>query len=161
MDPQAIVDHLTDGVAQRLRIDGVPFRPGARELLADLRAAGIPTALVTMSMRRMALDVVGLIDFTAFDLVVAGDVVQRPKPFPDAYLRAADLLSVDIEDAVVIEDSPTGLAAGRAAGAVTLGVPHIVSLDDAGAHELWPSLAGRTTEDIIDLHARFSTEVTR
>jgi HAD superfamily hydrolase (TIGR01509 family) len=161
MDPQAIVDHLTDGVAQRLRIDGVPFRPGARELLADLRAAGIPTALVTMSMRRMALDVVGLIDFTAFDLVVAGDDVQRPKPFPDAYLRAADLLSVDIADAVVIEDSPTGLAAGRAAGAVTLGVPHIVSLDDAGGHELWPSLAGRTTADIIDLHARFSTEVTR
>jgi HAD superfamily hydrolase (TIGR01509 family) len=161
MDPQAIVDHLTDGVAQRLRIDGVPFRPGARELLADLRAAGIPTALVTMSMRRMALDVVGLIDFTAFDLVVAGDDVQRPKPFPDAYLRAADLLSVDIADAVVIEDSPTGLAAGRTAGAVTLGVPHIVSLDDAGAHELWPSLAGRTTADIIDLHARFSTEVTR
>jgi HAD superfamily hydrolase (TIGR01509 family) len=161
MDPQAIVDHLTDGVAQRLRIDGVPIRPGARELLADLRAAGIPTALVTMSMRRMALDVVGLIDFTAFDLVVAGDDVQRPKPFPDAYLRAADLLSVDIADAVVIEDSPTGLAAGRTAGAVTLGVPHIVSLDDAGAHELWPSLAGRTTADIIDLHARFSTEVTR
>jgi beta-phosphoglucomutase-like phosphatase (HAD superfamily) len=87
--------------------------------------------------------------------------VQRPKPFPDAYLRAADLLSVDIEDAVVIEDSPTGLAAGRAAGAVTLGVPLVVSVGDAGAHERWPALAGRTTADIIDLHARFSTEVTR
>jgi HAD superfamily hydrolase (TIGR01509 family) len=161
MEPQAIVDHLTDAVALRLRTDGVPFRPGARELLADLRADGIRSALVTMSMRRMALEVVGLIDFTAFDLVIAGDDVARPKPFPDAYLSAAELLSVDIADAVVIEDSPTGLAAGRAAGAVTLGVPHIVSLDDAGAHELWPSLAGRTAADVVDLHVRFSKEITR
>ncbi|WP_417554956.1 HAD family hydrolase [Microbacterium sp.] len=161
MEAQAIVDHLTDAVVHRLRTDGVPFRPGARELLADLRAAGIRTALVTMSMRRMAMEVVDLIDFAAFDLVVAGDDVARPKPFPDAYLRAAELLSVDIADAVVIEDSPTGIAAGRAAGAVVLGVPHIVSLDDADAHDLWPTLAGRTATDIIDLHARLAKEVTR
>jgi len=161
MPADAIVQHLTDEVASRLRRDGVPFRPGARELLADLRANGIPTALVTMSLKRMALDVVSLIDFTAFDLVLGGDEVVRPKPFPDPYLLAAETLGIDIADAVVIEDSLTGVAAGRASGAVTLGVPHMIPLDDAGAHELWPTLAGRGTDDIRDLHSRLAKESAR
>lgn len=158
MDGDAIVQRLTDEVAARLRSDGVPFRPGARELLAELRGNGIRTALVTMSMKRMALDVVSLIDFPAFDLVIGGDEVARPKPFPDAYLQAAETLGVDIADTVVIEDSLTGVSAGRASGAVTLGVPHIVPLNDAPAHELWPTLEGRTTADLRDLHGRFAKE---
>lgn len=161
LEPQQIVDLMTDRVAERLRTQGVPFRPGARELLADLRKQGIPTALVTMSLRRMALDVVDQIDFTAFDLIVAGDDVGRPKPFPDPYLTAAAQLGIDIVDAVVIEDSPTGVASGAASGAVTLGVPHIVSLDGCGADELWPTLEGRTTADLADLHTRFAKEGAR
>lgn len=161
MDAEAIVHRLTDEVAARLRTDGVPFRPGARELLADLRANGVRTALVTMSMKRMALDVVSLIDFTAFDLVIGGDEVARPKPFPDPYRQAAEALGVDIDDTVVIEDSLTGVRAGRASGAVTLGVPHIVPLDGSPAHELWPTLDGRTTADIRDLHGRFAKESAR
>lgn len=148
MEPEAIVAHLTAVVQEFLRTRGVPFRPGARELLAELRAAGIPTGLVTMSLRRMALDVVGLIDFEAFDIVVAGDDVTNPKPHPEPYLQAAALLDVDIADVVVIEDSPTGVRAGLASGAVTVGVPHIVSLDGLGAHELWPTLADRGVRDI-------------
>ena len=58
-----IVDHLTDDVMRQLSTKGVPFRPGAKELLAGLRAAGIQTGLVTMSLRRMATTVVDLIDF--------------------------------------------------------------------------------------------------
>ncbi|WP_410054849.1 HAD family hydrolase [Microbacterium sp. Mcb102] len=151
MEAQAIVDHLTDAVQDSLRTSGVPFRPGARELLRDLRSAGIPTGLVTMSLRRMALSVVDLIDFEAFDLVVAGDDVDNPKPHPEPYLQAAALLDVDIADVIVIEDSPTGVRAGLAAGALTLAVPHIVPLDHLGAHELWPTLAGRNTGDLTDL----------
>jgi len=161
LEPQQIVDVLTDRVAERLRTQGVPFRPGARELLADLRKQGIPTALVTMSLRRMALDVVDQIDFDAFDLVIAGDEVERPKPFPDPYLAAAAQLGIDITDAVVIEDSPTGVASGAASGAVTLGVPHLIPLDGCGADELWPTLEGRTTADLADLHSRFAKEGVR
>lgn len=157
MQAEAIVSRLTDAVQESLRTSGVPFRPGARELLQDLRAAGIRTGLVTMSLRRMALGVVELIDFEAFDIVVAGDDVTRPKPHPEPYLRAAELLGVDIADAVVIEDSPTGLRAGLASGAVALGVPHIVPLDEAGAHELWPTLAGRGAADVISLFDRQSS----
>lgn len=160
MEPDAIVQLLTDRVAQRLRTHGVPFRPGARELLADLREQGIPTALVTMSLRRMALDVVSLIGFPAFDLIIGGDDVERGKPHPDPYLLAAERLGIAIEDALVIEDSPTGVRAGLASGAVTLAVPHIVALDDLGAHALWPTLAGRSAADLAGLMIA-STEVAR
>ncbi|MCK2021795.1 HAD family hydrolase [Microbacterium galbinum] len=156
MEAEAIVAHLTDEVQNLLRTEGVPFRPGARELLLDLKQAGITTALVTMSLRRMALSVVDLIDFPAFDLVVAGDDVDNPKPHPEPYLQAAALLDIDITEAIVIEDSPTGVRAGIASGAVTLGVPHIVPLDDLGAHELWPTLDGRTAHDLVDLLDRHS-----
>jgi len=151
MEAEAIVSHLTDVVQESLRTQGVPFRPGARELLRDLRGAGIPTGLVTMSMRRMALSVVDLIDFEAFDIVVAGDDVDNPKPHPEPYLQAAALLDVDISEVIVIEDSPTGVKAGLASGALTLAVPHILPLDHLGAHELWTTLDGRGAGDLTDL----------
>ncbi|MFF1541508.1 HAD family hydrolase [Microbacterium sp. NPDC058269] len=151
MEAEAIVSHLTDVVQESLRTQGVPFRPGARELLRDLREAGIPTGLVTMSLRRMALNVVDLIDFEAFDIVVAGDDVDNPKPHPEPYLQAAALLDVDIAEVIVIEDSPTGVRAGLASGALTLAVPHIVPLDHLGAHELWDTLDGRGAHDLTDL----------
>lgn len=154
MEAEPIVDFLTDQVQDSLRTQGVPFRPGARELLQDLKAAGIQTGLVTMSLRRMALSVVDLIEFDAFDIVVAGDDVENPKPHPEPYLHAAALLDVNTADTVVIEDSPTGLRAGLASGAVTLGVPHIVPLDGVGAHELWPTLQGRGAADLVDLFDR-------
>lgn len=153
MPVQGIVDHLTNDVMGRLATDGIPFRPGARELLAELRAAGIKTALVTMSLRRMAQTVIDLIDFDAFDVVVAGDEVTRPKPFPDPYLQACAQLGVDVADTVAIEDSPNGLRSALASGASSIGVPLMVSLTGVGAHAIWPSLEGRGLADIIDVHA--------
>lgn len=155
-----IIAHLTDEVLRQLAVHGVPFRPGAREMLADLRRAGVRTALVTMSMRRMALSIVDLIDFPAFDVVVAGDDVERPKPHPDPYLQAAESLGVDIASAVAIEDSPNGLRSAIASGAVTLGVPLMVSLDGVGAHALWPTLEGRGAADLAALHAEHAPTLT-
>jgi len=148
-----IIETLTDSVLRQVAADGVPFRPGARELLHDLKRAGIPTALVTMSVRRMAQSIIDLIDFAAFDVVIAGDESTRPKPFPDPYLQACAALGVDPGETVAIEDSPNGIRSAVASGAVTLGVPHMVSLDGAGAAGLWPSLDGRTVDDIAQFHA--------
>lgn len=152
-----IIDHLTDAVRRHLVEDGVPWRPGAKELLRSLRDAGVPTALVTMSMRRMAEDIVALIDFPAFDLVVGGDDVERPKPHPDPYLQAARELGVPAHATVALEDSRTGLRAAVAAETVALGIPHLIDLDGLGANELWPTLEGRSADDIIALYARHRT----
>ncbi|WP_308193808.1 HAD family phosphatase [Microbacterium sp. SS28] len=147
-----IVDHLTDDVMEQLSVKGVPFRPGARELLESLRDAGIPTALVTMSLRRMAQSVVDLIDFDAFDVVIAGDDATRPKPFPDPYLQACEALGVDPAHTVAIEDSPNGLRSAVASGAAVIGVPLMVSIDGAGAHAVWPTLEGRSAADVAEVH---------
>lgn len=148
-----IVFGLTRRVRELLDERGVPWRPGARELLESLREAGVPTALVTMSIRSMADDIVAATGFDAFDAIVTGDSVERPKPHPDPYLDGARLLGVDIRRSVAIEDSVTGVASARASGAITVGVPHILSLDGAGADVIWPTLAGRGLDDLAQLVA--------
>lgn len=153
MSTDDIIDHLTDQVMRQLAETGVPFRPGARELLASLRDAGVKTGLVTMSMRRMADTVVDLIDFDAFDVVVAGDDATRPKPFPDPYLQACEALGVTPDEVVAIEDSPNGLRSAVASGAAVIGVPLMVSLAGAGAHAIWATLDGRTADDLAQFHA--------
>ena len=149
MEPDAIVQWLTDRVQQKLDEQGVPWRPGARELLEQLRVRGIRTALVTMSVRRMAEQIVSHIPFDAFDEIVSGDEVEHPKPHPAPYLRAAQLLGVDPRDAVAIEDSLVGLSSAVASGAATIGVPHIVPLPESDEHTLWPTLEGRSADDVI------------
>ncbi|MDL5486411.1 HAD family hydrolase [Microbacterium wangruii] len=153
MQEDAIIDHLTDRVMGQLRELGNPFRPGARELLAQLRDAGIRTGLVTMSLRRMAETVVEQIPFEAFDVIVAGDDAVRPKPFPDPYLQACEALGITPAEVVAIEDSPNGLRSALASGAATIGVPMMVSLTGVGAHALWPSLEGRGAADVVAFHA--------
>ncbi|WP_375389228.1 HAD family hydrolase [uncultured Amnibacterium sp.] len=142
-----IVAWQTDFVTERL-VAPLPWRPGALALLAELRDAGVPTALVTMSVRRMAEAVAAALPFGGFDVVVAGDDVAQPKPHPEAYLLAADLLGVAAADCVAIEDSPPGLAAAVASGAATIGVPHQAVLPEGSRWRLWPTLDGRGPQDL-------------
>lgn len=118
------------------------FQPGALELLAELRAAGVPCALVTMSYRRLVTPLLPRLGETAFDAIVCGDEVEQGKPHPEAYLTAAALLGVDPVDCVVIEDSPGGAAAGEAAGARVVVVPHVVDVPAGTARVQVPTLAG-------------------
>ncbi|MEH1166024.1 HAD family phosphatase [Micromonospora sp. CPCC 205539] len=116
---------------------GLRWRPGALALLRAVRAAGIPTALVTSSGRplvEIALDTLGR---DSFDAVVCGDEVDAAKPHPEPYLTAARLLGVPIENCVAIEDSPTGVASAFASGAAVLAVPAEVPLPHAdGVHQV-------------------------
>jgi HAD superfamily hydrolase (TIGR01509 family) len=145
-----IIQTLTASVMEQIRIQ-IPWRPGAMELLADVRAAGIRTALVTMSLRSLAELVVSLIDFPAFDAIVSGDDVEHAKPHPQPYLLGAELLGVEILDCVALEDSQPGLASAVASGAVAIGIPHMVEIAEGPAHTLWPTLAGRTATDLADV----------
>lgn len=141
---------LLDEMEALLRSDEVLWRPGALELLVDCRLAGIPTALVSASHRRL-LDAVadavaqqpGVPD-PAFDATVAGDEVDEGKPHPEPYLAAARLLRVPIEQTVVVEDSPTGVASGQASGAFVLAVPHMVDIPAAPRRRVVTTLEGIT-----------------
>jgi HAD superfamily hydrolase (TIGR01509 family) len=112
----------------RLMGDGVTWRPGARELVRAVRDAGLPSALVTTTPRRLAdivLQHIGEIapGVPSFDLTLCGDEVPARKPDPAPYLQAMAELGVPPHRCVVIEDSAVGIASGLAAGAAVLGVP--------------------------------------
>jgi len=151
LEVDEVIEALTDRVMEQLRA-AVPWRPGAQELLQAVRAAGVPTALVTMSWRRMALSI-GEATGAQFDVVIAGDDVERGKPDPEAYLRAAIALGVEITDCVAVEDSEVGVAAAVASGATTIAVPSHVELPASPAYTRWETLAGRTVAEVVALHA--------
>jgi len=97
--------------------DVVPA-PGALRLLALLDRIGLPWAVVTSADDRLAkarLAAAGIVP----PLLFTFEDVARGKPDPEGYLKAAKALGVPAADCLVVEDSEPGLAAGRAAGAMT------------------------------------------
>lgn len=129
------------------------FRPGALELLGGLREARIPCALVTMSYRRLVAPLLPRIGSGAFAATVCGDEVEHGKPHPEAYLRAAQLLGVDPAECVVIEDSPGGAAAGEAAGARVVVVPHVVQVPPGPGRVQVATLAGLDVAGLVEAAA--------
>ncbi|MGV9773706.1 HAD family hydrolase [Streptosporangium sp. NPDC003464] len=113
---------LTGAFAERIA-GGVTPLPGAIRLLDELRAAGVPTALVTASPRRIVDMVLRTVGAERFRLVVAAEDTARGKPSPDPYLKAAAALGADPAECVAVEDSPAGLTAARAAGCRVVAVP--------------------------------------
>ena len=143
--PHEIVDELCDGVAALVR-DRVPWRPGARELLAALKLRGVPCALVTMSWKRLVDVVVELLPPQSFQTVITGDMVMNGKPHPEPYRRAAEELGLDPVTCVAIEDSPTGLASAEAAGCVVVAVSNLLPIPEAPHRVVLSTLQGVTPE---------------
>ena len=139
LEPEAIVEELLRYVVAHVSRH-VPWRPGARELLAAAREAGIPCALVTMSWTSLADAFLASVPPGTFDVVVTGDRVSRGKPHADPYLQAAQLLEVDVDRCVAVEDSPTGVASATSAGVPTLVVPHIVPVPEGPGRSFADSL---------------------
>jgi HAD superfamily hydrolase (TIGR01509 family) len=148
----AIVDTLTTRVQEQLASAGIPWRPGAHELLTELHAAGMPMALVTMSEQRMARQIAGIVGFDAFTTIVSGDMVAQSKPHPESYLLAAGVLGVDPVHCVAIEDSLPGVAAAVASGAVVVAVPHMVPIEPSEHYTRLDTLAGTTLTHLTELY---------
>lgn len=127
-------DHRTaysydDFVADKHRLfrELVSHQPmrGIAALLDVLADAGVPLAVASSSPARWvapALKRIGIAH--RFGAVVTGDLVERRKPAPDVYLRAAERLGVNPGRSVAIEDSAPGIAAARAAGMKVVCIPH-------------------------------------
>lgn len=98
--------------------------PGAGELLAAVAGQGVRQALVSSSYR-VLVDAVLAQGLGPFELTLAGDEVVHGKPHPEPYLTAAARLGVDPRRCVVLEDSPSGVAAGEAAGCALVAVPSL------------------------------------
>jgi HAD superfamily hydrolase (TIGR01509 family) len=139
--PEQIVEELLDAVIEQVE-EVVPWRPGARELLASLRAAGVPCALVTMSYARFAAPIVAALPPGTFDAVITGDAVDRGKPHPEPYLAAARALDVLAGECLAIEDSDTGATSAAAAGCTVLVSPLHVDVPPGPGRIFVEDLAG-------------------
>ena len=144
-----LIEELNELVVAELE-HGVEAMVGARELLHSLKQRGTPLGLVSNSplvFVQRSLEIVGFHD--RFDVVLSAHEVAAPKPAPDPYLEACARLGVEPgPEVVALEDSPTGVAAARAAGLTVIGVPSIdgIALDEA--HHIAESLV----DDVVARH---------
>ncbi len=136
-----LIEELNELVVAELE-HGVEAMVGARELIERLKRRGTPIGLVSNSplvFVRRSLEIVGFGE--SFDVVISAHEVAAPKPAPDPYLEACRRLGVEPGPAVVaLEDSPTGVAAARAAGLTVIGVPSLDGIELAEAHAIAESL---------------------
>ena len=110
---------------------GIPLMPAARETLDYLKQKGYRLALATSTSRRTAtrqLKAVGVFEY--FEACVFGDEIERSKPAPDIYQKAAALLGLAPKNCVAIEDSPNGIKSAAAAGLVPIMVPDRIQPSD-------------------------------
>ncbi|GAA3447280.1 HAD family hydrolase [Planomonospora venezuelensis] len=152
--PQDVEAWMLAGMVRRLS-EGVEMMPGAAGLLAAVRRAGLPTALVTSSARVIAdacLD--GVIGRHHFDRIVTCEDVARTKPDPEPYLTAARLLGVDPARCVALEDSPNGVTAATAAGCRVVAVPSVLPIPHAPGRLVAASLREIDLETLRELSAR-------
>ena len=138
--PWQVAEWLMSGIAEQVREHGVAVQPGARELLAEVAAAGLPHALVTSSERRF-MDAVLARTGLRFDALVCADDVSTTKPDPEPYLLAAKLLGADPARCFALEDSPNGVASAEAAGCQVIAVPSLVPIEPAPGRTVVRSLA--------------------
>jgi len=147
----------------------LPVMPGAASLVAACRAAAVPVALVSSSYRVLVDAVLADVGpagggpaggwpagrLGPFDLTVAGDEVTNAKPHPEPWLTACSRLGVDPSRCVVLEDSPSGVASGLAAGCAVVGVPSVagVSFEPAPRLTVRSSLVGLGLADLQALVA--------
>jgi len=138
---------------------GLPWLPGAQELLERLVAAGVPLALVTNTRRELTERALNSIGRHYFSVTMCGDEVVHPKPAPDPYRRAAELLGFDPSQCLAIEDSVTGTAAAEAAGCPVMVVPNDVEVPDGPRRRHVGSLVGLDVDALRAIHAELSAQL--
>lgn len=110
--------------------EGVPLKPGVRELLSYGKQHGYKMAVATSSRREYSTYMLkkgGI--YSYFDALVFGDMVENAKPDPEIYLRACRLLETDPRNCMALEDSPNGIRAASSAGMYAVMVPDLVQPD--------------------------------
>ena len=146
---EALIEELNELVVAELE-HGVEAMVGARELLHALSERRTPIGLVSnspLAFVRRSLEIVGFED--RFDVVVSAHETAAPKPAPDPYLEACRRLGVEAGPAVIaLEDSPTGVAAARAAGLTVIGIPSLEGVALEEAHHIAASLE----DEVVSTH---------
>ncbi|WP_026536828.1 HAD family hydrolase [Arthrobacter sp. 9MFCol3.1] len=150
LSAEEIINDLLERVVAKLE-GGIPWLPGAETILAELAAARIPSALVTMAFSPVAMRVASAAPIGTFHAVVAGDAVPQGKPHPAPYLAAAELLSVHPSNCVAVEDSVSGTTSAQAAGMEVVVVPGVVQPSPGPGRHFVNSLENVTVASLRDI----------
>lgn len=118
--------------ANEYKEGNIKLKPGTREIIDYLRNNNIPYALATgSSYKYVELDFLqNGYDKIPFDHIVTGDQITNSKPDPEIFIKAANLMNIDINDCLVVEDSPKGIEAAYKSEAQSCFVPDLVKANE-------------------------------
>ena len=153
--PDFFTNKLVEVQSEKMR-SHTPFMPGAYELVKDLQKNGAKTGLVSASPRIIVDAVLDNVGAKLFPFSISSDDVERTKPHPDAYLKAAQLTNSAIENCLVFEDSLTGVGAATSSGAWLVAVPHLVHVDESERVRVIKSLEQLNFTKVQELYKDFS-----
>ena len=153
--PDFFTNKLVEVQSEKMR-SHTPFMPGAYELVKDLQKNGVKTGLVSASPRIIVDAVLDNVGAELFPFSISSDDVERTKPHPDAYLKAAQLTNSAIENCLVFEDSLTGVGAATSSGAWLVAVPHLVHVDESERVRVIKSLEQLNFTKVRELYKDFS-----
>ena len=156
--PDFFTNKLVEVQSEKMR-SHTPFMPGAYELVKDLQKNGVKTGLVSASPRIIVDAVLDNVGAELFPFSISSDDVERTKPHPDAYLKAAQLTNSAIENCLVFEDSLTGVGAATSSGAWLVAVPHLVHVEESERVRVIKSLVQLNFTKVQELFKDFSTTI--
>ena len=143
-----IIDDLCGQVIAMMDERGIPWLPGALELVEGLAAAGIPCAVVSNAWRQVVEKTTSALPAGVVHFILTGDEMVRAKPDPWPYAHAAEVLGVDPAGQVAFEDSLAGTLCAEAAGMRALVVPGVAPVPDAPGRSRTESLLNVTVETL-------------
>ena len=150
-DYEKVRSYRKEIVKDMMKKDGIPLKPGAKEILTWLRENGILVSLATANdQKRTAeyLKKIGLYDM--FDKIICADMVHYGKPAPDIYRYACEGLGLEPQRTFAVEDSPNGIRSAYGAGCKVVMVPDLTEPDE----ELKKMLIARV-DSLIDIKRFF------
>ena len=156
--PEYFTQTLIDTQALKMR-GNTPTMPGALELVRELQSQGVKTGLVSASPRNIVNAVLDNLGHDLFPFSISSDDVEKTKPNPDCYLKAAVMTDSDIQNCLVFEDSLTGMQAATSSGAYLIAVPHLVSIDESAKVRVISSLEQMSFAKLQNLFSNFAAKI--
>ena len=156
--PEYFTQTLIDTQALKMR-GNTPTMPGALELVRELQSQGVKTGLVSASPRNIVDAVLDNLGHDLFPFSISSDDVEKTKPNPDCYLKAAVMTDSDIQNCLVFEDSLTGMQAATSSGAYLIAVPHLVSIDESAKVRVISSLEQMSFAKLQNLFNNFALQI--
>ena len=156
--PEYFTQTLIDTQALKMR-GNTPTMPGALELVRELQLQGVKTGLVSASPRNIVDAVLDNLGHDLFPFSISSDDVERTKPNPDCYLKAAVTTDSDIQNCLIFEDSLTGMQAATSSGAYLIAVPHLVTIDESAKVRVISSLEQMSFAKLQNLFSNFAAKI--